>query len=129
MAGRARSIYAITREQHAHVHLVSLGFEPTEIALYPIPRGRPLVFLVLAVFGVPIDNEGLPFLRKFFEGNIGRDLEMTACAQQIALTLEAMPGLPGFNQTPSDGFGTIRQCQVVVDADDAPKPAAGGAST
>src|SRR6266581_3393243 len=40
-ADRARRVGAVTRKQHAHVHLVGLGLEPAEKARDTVPGARP----------------------------------------------------------------------------------------
>ena len=120
----ARRISAIAREQYAHVHLVGLGFEPAEVTFDTVPGTRPFVFLVLAVTRLSVDDKVLPFFREPVKGDIRRDLEMTTRSHQISLALGAHAAQPGFNDALGKGPGAIRDCQIIVDADDSAKSAA-----
>ena len=52
LAGGTEHISTIFGKQHAHVHLVGLGFQPAEVTLHAIPKLRPLMILVRAVIGI-----------------------------------------------------------------------------
>src|SRR5580700_10959435 len=73
VAFRAERVCAVAREQHAHMHLVSLRLQPPEIALHAVPSPRPPVFGVLAVAGLALNEVVLPFLGKLRERHVGRN--------------------------------------------------------
>src|SRR5262249_14824647 len=127
LALRARGVNTVARKQYAHMHLVRFRFQPAEIALHAIPRLRPLVFLVFAIFGIALDDERLPFFGKLFKRDIRWDLEVPTRAHQVTLALEAVTGQPGFDDTLGQSSGAIRQGEVVIDADHSAEAAAGRA--
>jgi len=122
----AGGVGAVAGEEDADVHFVGFGFEPAEVAFHTVPGARPFVLFVFAVVRLAFDDEGLPFLRELFEGDVGGDFELTAHAEEVALAIGPLPCLPRADDTLGKSFGAIGNGKVVINADDAAKSTAGG---
>jgi len=85
------------------------------------------MLLVLAVIRLAINDQLLPFGREIFEWHIQRDFKLAAHAQQVRLALGAQAGQPRFDHSLPQRPGPIRDGEVVINADHAAKPFAGGA--
>src|SRR6516225_10738994 len=109
------------------MHFVGFGFQPPKVTLDSVPGAWPLMFLILAVIRVAIDDEILPFLGQSFEWDIRRHLKMPARSHQVLLALGTLTALPWLNHAFGKRFGPVRQGQAIVNADDSSKPAASGA--
>ena len=105
------------------MHFVRLRFEPAKIAFDPVPRAWPLVFLVLAVIRLAIDDPLLPFRRQLFEGHIGRHAELPGGTHHVALGFRTGARAPWLHGAARECERPVRQRAIVIDGDHAPEAA------
>ncbi|MQM38923.1 hypothetical protein KBTX_02944 [wastewater metagenome] len=111
-AGRAEVVAAVLREQHADVHAVGTGLEPVEVALDAVP-GIRLVPAALAV-----DDPVAVGLAHLPPGHVRGHAAGAGVAQEVALALGGLAGLPRPYRPLGEAQPVVRYHQGVVDAHD-----------
>ena len=90
-ASRAGLVIAVTAEQDADVHLVSLGLKPVEETLYAIPLAMLPGFLGVPAFA--LENPFLIRLGQLVKRTIHIDVVSRGCLEQIALAFLGVAAL------------------------------------
>ena len=124
------AVAPVAGEEHADVHLVSLGFEPAEVAFHPVPEFGPGTFRIGGVIVVlTFHHPALVFGGEIAERDVHGDLQATRRTGEISLAFGTAGGLPGFDNALRQGQGAVGQGEVGINADDAAEALAGGAGT
>ena len=124
MAGRAFGVRPITRQQHAHMHLVGLRLQILKEAMNAIPLFGPVTLPV----GIAIKHPVTVLLGKVFPGNVGGHTMPLGMHQQFFLAVRIRLRLPGFNRAISKAKRLIGNDKPRINANDAAKATAGLAS-
>src|SRR6185503_9656681 len=119
-----RIVRPISREKHAHVHLVSVLLEPAEETLHAIPVFRPGLAVFLAVTRLAIDDVGLLLGGERGEGNVQRNLFLPREDEQIFFRVAVDLAFPAFDRAAGDGDRVIGNREAVIDFDHAAEAAA-----
>src|SRR6185436_19046246 len=123
-ADLARRVRAITRQQHADMHLVGLAFQPVEIVLYAIPGARP-GFLPVHPFRLAVDHPALLCRAQVPPGFVERNAALLRILDEVVLAFLETLRLPGFHRAAAKRFRLVWNHQPVIDADDTAEAAAG----
>src|SRR6185369_3153646 len=118
VAREARRVRAIAGQQHAHVHLVRLGFEPVEEAFDAVPD-------VLAPRAFAVDHPGLVRFAQLAPGAVERDVALLAELDEVVLAFLVRLRLPRADGAASQRFAFVGDDQAVVDADGSAETFAG----
>src|SRR6266853_6860842 len=125
LTARTFHISAVATEQDAHVHLVSLRFEPAKETADPIPA---IIFVILirvfAVAFLPVDDKILVSLREFLEWCVGIDLLAGTSTQQILLRFTHFLPAKNAHHPLRDREGAVRDRAIQIDRDGAAEAAA-----
>src|SRR5581483_1621057 len=79
-------VSAVSAEQHAHMHLVGLAFQPPEKAAHAVPAIVCVIFVgIIRPRFLAFDDEVLVGLWQLVEWDVDVDLFARACPQQILL--------------------------------------------
>src|SRR6266581_987374 len=123
-AGRTRRVGAIARQEHAHVHLVSLGLQPAEETRDAVPGARP-GFSPAHPFGLALEHPFALLRAQIAKRNVERNAALLRVLFDVVLALVKAGGLPGPDSAFAQRLRLVRDDESVVDADHAPKAAAG----
>jgi hypothetical protein len=118
VARHAGRVGAVTRKQHADVHLVCLRLEPREEALHAIPDA-------LRPFSFAFDNPFTAFSAQLTPRGIQRNAPLLGELLQVLLTLGVRLRLPRLDRAAAQRFALVGNHQAVIDADGAAEAAAG----
>lgn len=122
---RTFHISAVSTEQDAHVHLVSLRFEPAKETADPVPA---IIFVILIrVFArafLPVDDKILVGLREFLEWCVDVDLLAGTSTKQILLRFAHFLPAKNADHALRDGEGAVRDRAIQIDRDGAAEAAA-----
>ena len=122
LTGSAFGVRAISREQHADVHLVGFGLEPGEEAPDAVPD-------VLGPFAFAIEDPVTLCLGQLAPWGVQGNRALACEFEEIRLAFLVGFGLPGLDGAATQRQRGIRDDEVVVDADDAAEAFAGLAGT
>ncbi len=123
-AGRTRRVGAVARQEHAHVHFVGLGLQPSEETRDAVPHARP-GFSPAHPLGLALEHPCALLRGEIAKRNVERHAAFPGVLLDIVLALVKAGGLPGADRAFAQGFRLVRDDQAVVDADHAPEAAAG----
>ena len=118
IAGRARRVAAVLRQQHAHVHLVALGLEPLEEPAHAVPD-------LLLPLALAVDDPAPLLVGELAPRRVERDAALAAVPQQVVLAFAVRLGLPRPDRAAAQRLAGVGDDEPVVDADDAAEAAAG----
>ncbi|MCY1213085.1 hypothetical protein D9M72_248440 [compost metagenome] len=124
VAGGAGRVAAVLRQQHAHVHLVGLGFQPVEEALHSVPLVFPGIAAALPV-GRAVEHPALVLFAHFLPGHAQRNAGLRRVLLQFVLAFLVGRGRPRLDGAFQQGLVFVRDDQAEVDADHAAEAAAG----
>src|SRR5262249_8605094 len=122
VARRAGRVRAIARQQHAHVHLVRLRFEPLEEAFAAVPN-------VLAPGAFAFDHPFAVIGAELAPGAVEGDAALLRELQEVVLALFIRLRLPGAHGAGAQRLALVGDDEAVVDADGAAEASAGFAGT
>src|SRR5437899_11879108 len=118
-------ISAIATEQHAHVHFVSLRFEPAKETAHSVPA--VILVIVIGVFAptfLPVDDKILVSLGQFLETPMHIDLLAGTGTQQILLRFAHFLPAKNAHHSLRDRERPVRDRAIQIDRDRAAEPAA-----
>src|SRR4029077_4277691 len=115
----------VSTEQDAHVHLVSLRFQPAKETAYPIPA---IIFVILVLVFArafrPVDDKILVSLREFLEWCVDIDLVAGTSTQQILLRFAHFLPAKNAHHPLRDREAAVCDGSIQIDRDDAAEAAA-----
>src|SRR5439155_6293557 len=130
LTARTFHISAVSTEQDAHVHLVSLRFEPAKETADPVPA---IIFVILIRVFVraflPVDDKILVSLREFLEWCVDIDLLAGTSAQQILLRFAHFLPAKNAHHPLRDRARAVRDRAIQIDRNGAAEAAAFRAGT
>src|SRR6266850_1078384 len=123
VAGRTRRVGTVARQEHAHVHLVSLGFQPAEEARDAVPDARP-GFSPAHPLGLAFEHPLALFRSEIAERNVERNAALLRVLLDVVLAVVKAGRLPGPDRAFAQRLRLVRDDKAIVDADHAPEAAA-----
>ncbi len=118
-------VSAVSAEQHAHMHLVGLAFQPPEKAAHAVPAIVCVIFVgIIRPRFLAFDDEVLVGLWQLVEWDVDVDLFARACPQQILLRFAKLGSAENAHGALPDAEAAIRDRLVQIDGNGAAKPAA-----
>ena len=124
MAGRALGVAAVTRQQHADMHLVRLALQPAEEVVHAVPVARPRAVPALPLriaFKQPLAVLG----RQVAHRNVHRHAMLLRHLRQVMLALEIAFRLPGFDRAFGQRLRLVGHHKAEVNPDHTPETATG----
>ena len=128
MAGRALRVAAVTRQQHADVHLVGLGLQPVEEVAHAVPVARPRAVPVLPL-RVALEQPLAMLRRQIAHRDVHRHAVFLRHLLEVLLALAIALGLPGLHRAFGQRLGFVRHHQAEIHPDHPPEAATGLAGT
>ena len=124
LAGRARRVRAIARQQHADMHLVRFTLQPVEVMLHAVPDAGP-GFFPAHPFRFAVDDPALLRRAQISPGLVERDAALLRVLDEVVLAFLEARRLPRLDRAAAQGLRFVGDHQPVVDADDTAESAAG----
>src|SRR5438445_3929105 len=125
VTARTFHISAIATEQNAHVHFVSLRFEPAKETTHPVPA--IILVIVIRVFAaafLPVNDKILIGLGEFLEWRVDIDFLAGTSTQQIFLRFAHFLPAKNADHPLPDRQGPVRDRAIQIDRDGATEPTA-----
>ncbi|MNQ41688.1 hypothetical protein D3C85_553730 [compost metagenome] len=120
VAGGAGRVAAVLGQQHAHVHLVGLGFQPVKEALHSVPLVFPGVVAALPV-GRAMEHPALVLFAHVLPGHAQRHARARRVLLQFVLAFLVGRRGPRLDGAFQQGLVLVGDDQAEVDADHAAK--------